>query len=56
MTQPSPGFGRILVGVDFSPSSQHTLEVVRGRFPGALLGLARVMQRAERASDLKSVV
>ena len=42
MTQPSPGFGRILVGVDFSPSSQHTLEVVRARFPGALLRLAHV--------------
>lgn len=36
------GFGRILVGIDFSPSSQHTLEVVRQRFPGAKLRLAHI--------------
>lgn len=42
MTQPTPGFTRILVGIDFSPSSQHTLDVVRQRFPGATLRLAHV--------------
>lgn len=42
MTQSPTGFQRILVGIDFSPSSQHTLEVVRARFPHATLRLAHV--------------
>lgn len=42
MTQPATGFTRILVGIDFSPSSQHTLTLVRQRFPGATLRLAHV--------------
>lgn len=36
------GFSRILVGVDFSPASQYTLNVVRQRFPDATLRLAHV--------------
>lgn len=42
MTQVASGFQRILVGVDFSESSQYTLALVRQRFPGALLRLAHV--------------
>lgn len=42
MTNANAGFQKILVGIDFSPSSAHTLEVVRQRFPGAKLRLAHV--------------
>lgn len=42
MTQPQPGFLRIVIGVDFSPASQHALEVARTRFPGAKLRLVHV--------------
>lgn len=38
----SASFGRILVGIDFSPASQHALEVTRAHFPGAQLRLAHV--------------
>lgn len=50
MTQLPSGFGRILIGIDFSPSSQHTLEVVRQRFPGATLRLAHVTDARAAAS------
>ncbi|WP_034385921.1 universal stress protein [Deinococcus sp. YIM 77859] len=35
-------FGRVAVGVDFSPASLHALEVARTRFPGAQLCLIHV--------------
>lgn len=40
--QPTAGFQKILVGVDFSPASTRALEVARTRFPGAQLKLAHV--------------
>lgn len=45
--QAAPGpaggsFGRIVVGIDFSRASEHALEVVRARFPGAQLRLVHV--------------
>ena len=54
MTQPTPGaFGRILVGVDFSPASDHALAVVRARFPQAQRCLVHVTDaRAVAAPDL----
>ena len=43
MTQLSPnGFRKIVVGVDFSPSSLHALDVVRASFPGATVRLLHV--------------
>ncbi|MHA0035935.1 universal stress protein [Deinococcus sp. PESE-13] len=47
------GFQRLLVGIDFSPSSLHALEVARTRFPGARLRLAHVTDaRAVAAPDV----
>lgn len=39
---PGGGFERVAVGVDFSPASNHALEVARRRFPGARLRLLHV--------------
>lgn len=48
-----PSFGRILVGLDFSPASRHALEVARARFPGAQVRLAHVTDaRATASLDL----
>ncbi|MFC4638799.1 universal stress protein [Deinococcus hohokamensis] len=53
MTQLPEGFRKIVVGVDFSPSSLHALEVARTRFPGAQLRLLHVTDaRAGTAPDL----
>lgn len=53
MTQPSPTFQKILVGVDFSDASRHALDVARTRFPGAQLKLAHVTDaRAGTTPDL----
>jgi nucleotide-binding universal stress UspA family protein len=41
-TQSTPGFARIAVGIDFSPSSLHALDVARTRFPGAEICLLHV--------------
>ena len=38
----SDGFRKIVVGVDFSATSLHALEVARTRFPGATLRLLHV--------------
>lgn len=42
MTQPASGFRRVLIGIDFSPSSLQALELARQRFGGATLRLAHV--------------
>lgn len=42
MTQSSSGFSRVLIGIDFSPSSLRALELARERFAGATLRLAHV--------------
>lgn len=39
---PRSGFARIAVGIDFSPSSRHALDVARTRFPGADIRLLHV--------------
>ena len=56
MTQTGPtptAFARIAVGVDFSPSSQHALEVARARFPGAQIRLLHVTDaRVTTSPDL----
>ncbi|GGL76227.1 universal stress protein [Deinococcus aerolatus] len=56
MTQTGPTpttFARIAVGVDFSPSSQHALEVARARFPGAQIRLLHVTDaRVTTSPDL----
>lgn len=52
-TAAATGFTRVLVGVDFSPASQHALEVARTRFPGATLRLVHVTDaRATATPDL----
>ncbi|AIZ45632.1 universal stress protein [Deinococcus radiopugnans] len=53
-TEPTPtGFAKIAVGVDFSPSSQHALEVARARFPGAQIRLLHVTDaRVTTSPDL----
>lgn len=53
MTQTTPGFQKILIGVDFSPSSQYALNLARTRFPGATLRLVHVTDaRVTAAPDL----
>lgn len=53
MTQLPSGFQKILIGIDFSPSAQHALEVARARFPGARLRLAHVTDaRAVATPDM----
>lgn len=47
------GFSRILVGIDFSPGSAHTLQLVRDRFGGAQLRLVHITDaRVTAAPDL----
>ncbi|WP_242402920.1 universal stress protein [Deinococcus deserti] len=53
MTQNAAPFERIVVGLDFSPSSLHALDVARARFPGAQLLLLHVTDaRVTAAPDL----
>ncbi|GGS02203.1 universal stress protein [Deinococcus sedimenti] len=51
--QAPAGFQRVLVGVDFSSSSQAALALARARFPGATLRLVHVTDaRVTAAPDL----
>lgn len=50
MTGNNGGFQKIAVGVDFSPSSQHALDVARSAFPGAQLRLLHVTDARVTAS------
>ncbi|GGK27952.1 universal stress protein [Deinococcus malanensis] len=53
MTQSATPFERIVVGLDFSPSSLYALDVARARFPGAQLLLLHVTDaRVSAAPDL----
>ena len=50
---PGSSFRRIVVGIDFSPASEHALEVARARFPAAGLHLVHVTDaRATATPDL----
>lgn len=49
----TPGFHTIVIGVDFSPSSLHALDVARQNFPGARRRLLHITDaRATTAPDL----
>ncbi|MDO4262721.1 MAG: universal stress protein [Deinococcus sp.] len=53
MSNSAGGFRRIAVGIDFSPSSLHALEVARTRFPGAELRLLHALDvRMTAAPDV----